>query len=297
MSMRNNVLLAAVSSLILIFGFVCALSGPVHAQTQPAPLTAGEAIARIEQATGATAPANTVDTIKAGDANTEVTGVVVTFMDTYAVLQHAVELGANLIITHEPTFYNHPDDLNQLADDRVTAEKLAYIRTHKLVVWRFHDTWHLRQPDGILEGEVKALGWEVYQDAGNPHLFHLPQTTVGGLAKEVERKLGSHAVQVVGDRAMKVRTVGLLPGASGLQKQTKLLSLDGVDALVAGESAQWEGVAWTLDAAAEGHNKALLLVGHEASEEAGMKWCAEWLRTVLPGEKILWIPAGEPWAK
>jgi putative NIF3 family GTP cyclohydrolase 1 type 2 len=213
-----------------------------------------------------------------------------------------VALGANLVITHEPTFYNHPDDLMALPGDAVTAQKLQYIRAHGLVVWRFHDTWHvatghLLKPDGILAGEVQALGWGKFQDAGDAHVFHLPETTVGALAEDVERKLGSHAVQVVGDRTMKVRTAGLLPGASGLQKQTRLLGRDGVDVLVAGESAQWEGVAWALDATAEGRAKALILVGHEASEEAGMKYCAEWLRPILPGIKITWVPAGEPWAR
>lgn len=260
-------------------------------------MTARQVIAAIQAATGAAPPANTVDTIKAGNPDTVVTGVVVTFMDTYAVLEKTVALGANLVITHEPTFYNHPDDLAALPGDAVTAQKLEYIRAHGLVVWRFHDTWHLMQPDGILAGDVRALGWEKYQDAGNAHLFHLPETTVGALAKEVEQKLGSHALQVVGDRAMNVRTVGLLPGASGLQKQTRLLGQDGVDVLVAGESAQWEGVAWALDAAAEGRAKALILIGHEASEEAGMEYCAEWLRPILPSVKITWVPAGEPWAR
>jgi hypothetical protein len=115
-----------------------------------------------------------------------VTGIATTFMDTYSVLEKAVASGKNLIITHEPTFYNHLDDQSPLAADPVLTQKLAYIREHHLVVWRFHDTWHLRQPDGILAGMVDQFGWKSYQSKTNPHLFTLPPTTVGQVAASLE---------------------------------------------------------------------------------------------------------------
>jgi hypothetical protein len=62
-------------------------------------LTASEVMHRVIAATGAP-PANTVDTLKAGDPNTVVTGIVTTFMDTYPVLEKAVASGNNLLITH-----------------------------------------------------------------------------------------------------------------------------------------------------------------------------------------------------
>src|SRR5580692_2247313 len=133
---------------------MCGASAASRAQDAGKSLTAAEVMQRIISATGATPPANTVDTLKAGDPNTVVTGIVTTFMDTYAVLEQAVSNGNNLIITHEPTFYNHLDDQGPLAKDPVLQQKLNYIREHHLVVWRFHDTWHLRQPDGILAGMV-----------------------------------------------------------------------------------------------------------------------------------------------
>src|SRR5208337_126433 len=44
-------------------------------------LNAGEAIQRIEKHYSATLPANTVDTIKAGDPSSPVTGIATTFLD------------------------------------------------------------------------------------------------------------------------------------------------------------------------------------------------------------------------
>lgn len=279
---------------VLALSLIALAFVPLQAQSTKPSLTAEEAMKRILLATGATPPSKTVDTLKAGDPDTVVTGIATTFMDTYAVLEKAVADGKNLIITHEPTFYNHTDDQSILAGDPVQAQKLAYIREHHLVVWRFHDTWHLRRPDGILLGVVDALGWKPYQNSANPNLFTLPETTVAKLAASLRAKTGSHSVRVVGNPKLSVTQVALLPGASGLEKQVKMLERDDVQVLVAGESAEWEGVEYAQDASAEGRQKALILIGHEISEEAGMQYCAQWLKTVMPGIPIEFIPEGDP---
>ena len=274
---------------------ISTVSVTLSAQTANPPLTAAEAIKLILAATGATPPPNTVDTIKGGDPNTVVTGIATTFLDTYQVLEKAVADKKNLIITHEPTFYNHPDDMTVLGDDPVQAQKLAYIKEHHLVVWRFHDTWHMRHPDGILEGVIDEFGWKLYQSATDPHLFTIPQTTVAQLAASLRAKAGSHLIRVIGDPNMPVTQVALMPGAAGLTRQVTMLERDDVQVLVAGESAEWEGVEYARDAGAQGRHKALILLGHEVSEEAGMRYCAQWLKDVLPGVPIEYIRAGEPY--
>jgi putative NIF3 family GTP cyclohydrolase 1 type 2 len=277
--------------------FVLLFSGwffPLQAQSPDAGLTAGQLMQRVIAATGARPPAGTVDTLKAGDPETVVTGVATTFMDTYQVLEQAVAEGRNLVITHEPTFYNHPDDRSGLAADPVLEQKLAYIRDHHLVVWRFHDTWHMRQPDGILAGVVDQFGWKGYQNGTDPHLFTLPATTVGEVAASLQARTGAHAIRIVGDPGLRVTRVALFPGASGTEKQIKALEDDRVELLVAGEAREWETVPYVQDAAAEGRHKALILLGHEISEEAGMDACAHWLRTLFPGMPVSFIPAGEP---
>ena len=267
---------------------------PGFAQDSARGLTATQVMQRIIAATGAAPPPDTVDTLKAGDPNTVVTGIVTTFMDTYPVLEQAVARGKNLIITHEPTFYNHPDNLSPLAADPVQQQKLAYIREHHLVVWRFHDTWHMRQPDGILAGMVEQFGWKQYQSSTDPQHFTMPATTVRKVAESLQLRTGARAIRIVGDPAMTVTEVELMPGASGSDRQIKALEQDNVQLLVAGESREWETVPYVVDAAAQGRHKALILLGHEISEEAGMDECARWLRTLLPGMPIEFIPAGEP---
>ncbi len=107
----------------------------------------------------------TVDTVKCGDPSQPVKGIVTTFMATRKVIDQVVTLGANFIITHEPTYYNNHDevDLDWLRDNPVYQAKRAVLDEHGIVVWRFHDHWHRHRPDGILTGFLKLIGWEAYQ--------------------------------------------------------------------------------------------------------------------------------------
>jgi putative NIF3 family GTP cyclohydrolase 1 type 2 len=286
---QNQKLHAAFLLLLTFVAPACAF-----AQDPGAGLTAAKVMQQVIAATGAKPPADTVDTLKAGDPNTVVTGIATTFMDTYPVLEKAVAGGKNLIITHEPTFYNHLDEQSQFAADPVYLKKLAYIREHHLVVYRFHDTWHKRQPDGILAGMVDQFGWKTYQNSTDPHLFTVPSMTVRQIAVSLQKSTGARAIRIVGDPAMRVTQIALMPGAAGADRQIEMLRKENVQLLVAGESREWETVPYVVDAAAEGRPKALILLGHEVSEEAGMDECARWLRTLLPGMPIQFIPAGEP---
>jgi putative NIF3 family GTP cyclohydrolase 1 type 2 len=276
-----------------------ALSLGAFAQNSASLPTASEVIDRIVKATGVTLPANTVDTIKAGDPATVVTGIATTFSPTMEVLRRAVAAGDNLIVTHEPTFYNHLDQTTLFADDPVYKEKLAYIQEHHVVIWRFHDTWHLRHPDGIAEGFAAQAGLTQFENNGpageKGFFFTVPQTTVLALAKDLQRRFHARAIRVVGDGRMKITEVGYAPGASGEAKQVKALERDDVEVLLIGEAPEWETILYVRDAQLQGRKKALIMLGHNTSEEAGMDSCATWLKGIFPGLKIQFIPAGEPY--
>jgi putative NIF3 family GTP cyclohydrolase 1 type 2 len=264
-----------------------------------AALTAQQAVDGIVKATGAALPPNTVDTIKEGDPNTVVMGIVTTFSPTMEVLRKAVADGDNLIVSHEPTFYNHQDARTLFVDDPVYKEKLAYIQEHHLVIFRFHDSWHDRKPDGIDEGFVAQLGWEKYENAEpaaeKGFLFTVPPTTLLQLSKELKRKLHARVIRIEGDPNLKITKVGYAPGAAGEATQVKALERDDVEVLMVGEIPEWETILYVRDAAQQGRKKALILLGHVTSEEPGMENCAVWLKTVFPGMRVDFVPAGEPY--
>ncbi len=279
---------------LALFLTLCFSGAPVFARA-PA-LTARQIIALIRRHLAVQLPPTTVDTFKAGDPDTPVTGIAVTMMATFDVLERAAASGNNLVITHEPAFYNHQDTTSELEKqaDPVLAEKQKFIAGHHLVVWRFHDGWHARHPDGILLGMTKALGWQEFQRPEQINLYTLPETTVANLASEVKRKLDIRVLRVVGDSSINVTKVGFLPGAAGSARQIALLQRPDVEALLIGETPEWETVEYVADAVSERKRKALLILGHIPSEQDGMRECAEWLRTFVSAVPITFIPANEP---
>jgi putative NIF3 family GTP cyclohydrolase 1 type 2 len=260
-------------------------------------LTAREVIARIQQQVGVPWQSDSVDTFKSGDPEAPVTGIAVTMMATLDVLQRAAAAGDNLIITHEPTFFDHLDKADQLPEkdnDAVLAAKRAYISKHGLVIWRFHDHWHARTPDGIEAGMVHALGWEKFQNAHNQYLFDIPETPLERLASDIKTKLGIHIVRVVGDPSLRVSKVAMAPGAAGFTNHARALEMPGVQVLVIGEAQEWETVEYVADAATEGKQKSLIILSHIPSEQAGMEECTRWLKTFVTEIPIQFIPATEP---
>ena len=257
--------------------------------------TAAQVVEKMRFAAGVTTSPDTVDTFKAGDPNDVVTGIATTISPTMDVLRKAVAAKDNLIITHEPTFYNHQDAGTMFVNDPVYAEKQAYIRDHHLIIFRWHDGWHQRKPDGILEGWEQKVGWHAFQRAGQPYFYTLPSTTLGALAQQLQAKTGARVVRVIGNPSLSVSRVVYAPGAPGEGRQVKALEQDDVDVLVVGEIPEWETISYVWDASQQGRPKGMILMGHYTSEEPGMDFCATWLRGVVHGIKVDFIPAGEPY--
>ena len=101
---------------------------------------------------GVTWRTETVDTFKAGNPDTAVRGIATTVMATMSVLERAAAAGRNFVITHEPTFYGHTDSTAEIETDPIYQRKAELIKKHDLVVWRFHDHWHMRRPEPMTQG-------------------------------------------------------------------------------------------------------------------------------------------------
>ena len=274
------------------FAIILAAAAACGQQKQ---ITARDVVAQIQKQIGLPWKSQTVDTFKAGNPDTAVTGIAVTMMATLDVLERASAQGLNFVITHEPTFYSHLDAPDGMAEsDPVWAEKRAFIEKHGMVVWRFHDHWHMREPDGIEAGMVHALSWEKFQNSDNQYLFVIPETTVKQLAQEVSKKLNSPVVRVVGDPQTKVTKVGFSPGAAGFQRETHALERDDVQVLMVGETREWETVEYAADAVTEGRNKALIVIGHIPSEQPGMEECTRWLKGFVKDVPIEFVAAKQP---
>lgn len=253
---------------------------------------ASKVIESIINKTGSPVIPNTVDIIKEGSPETPVSGIVTTMFATMEVLKQAVSKNCNLIIVHEPLYYNHLDETSQFKNDPVFLEKQHYIRDHKLVIWRFHDYIHSMKPDGVELGMVAKLGWKDYIVKGSLDQFRLPETTLKELLKNLKQTFPKYTFYVIGDPEMKLTNIRLAPGAPGSTYHIELLEKDNVDVLLAGESPQWETYEYARDAVSQGRKKAVIFLGHVASEEAGMDYCSEWLKSFISNIPVYFVESG-----
>ena len=277
------------NSLVLL---ALVLSGSLSAQ-QTNLLTASQVIELIKKNVHCPWSSETVDTFKSGNPGDVVTGITTCMFADMKVLRKAAADHTNLIITHEPTFYNHPDETKYLENDPVYLEKLKFINDHKLIIWRFHDHFHKMIPDGIYMGVVEKLGWGKNEiDQSMIHFKFEPQKLSGFILK-LKRAFPGNSFRVIGNPEMIVTNVALSVGAPGSTNHIHFLEEKNTQLLVAGESPEWETYQYGYDAFLQGKNKAVIFLGHALSEESGMNYCAKWLQGFIPQSiKIQYIENG-----
>ncbi len=234
----------------------------------------------------------TVDVFKAGNPKTPLKGIAVCMFADMATLRKAVDLGCNFIITHEPIFYSHLDQTDNLVNDPVFKAKKNYIDKNGLVVFRFHDHFHMTKPDGISVGMIHKLGLKKYAVNGSLTFFTLPEQTVEQYAKSLKKTLNLASIRVVGNPEMTFTKLAFMAGAPGGQRHIQMLENPNVEVVLAGEANEWETYSYANDAGELGQNKAVIFLGHVKSEEAGMEYCADWLKTFISGVPIHFIEDG-----
>lgn len=279
---------------MMLVGVGMAAAHGAAPQGRPATLTAGDIVGRIQKMVGIPWRKQTVDNIVAGGPDTPVSGIATTMMATLDVLQRAAAAGANLVITHETPFYLHQDQTTDLAGDPTYEFKVNFIREHRMAVFHFHDHWHARHPDGIAVGMMRELGWTQNADPQNPRRFTFSGISLQDLARQMQSRLQIRTMRVIGDPKLLVRRalaswgfVSRMPGIPQFREPD-------VDVFIAGETREWELVEYVQDSITKGDRKALILLGHVVSEQAGMKYCADWLRPFIPEVPVQFIAAPEP---
>ena len=258
------------------------------------------------------------DDWKAGDTDSECTGVVTALSPTVNVIKKTAELGANLIIAHEPTFYTSLDEPGWFEDfpNSVYEEKKKLLDEHGISVWRDHDHMHAHQPDGIFTGVLKYLGWEndctvESSDAGFAHfIVKIPKTTVGELCQKLIDTIGLNGLRYIGDPSAEVSTLAIVGHLYPMhidktRKDGKPLEygvqiIDTLehkaDVILPGEIIEWTVLSYVRDAVQLGKAKAVINLGHFNWEELGMKYAQEWISELVAGAvPVTYVPSEDMW--
>jgi len=270
------------------------------------PLTAEGVSRRIQKELGGDWPSTGPDGFKAGDPATVVKGIATTAMATVSVLKEAVKANTNLVLTYEPTFYSRADGRAPAeptagrgpggiaADDPVLKAKREFIAKNGLVVFRLRDHWQARKENDMVAGLAAALGWSMGRVKNDDALYEIAPATAEATVALIRSKLNLRGgLRVVGDRKATIRRVLLFPGS--MTPATMWQRYSEVDLIVAGEVREWENTHYAADMFTAGEKLVLVTTGRVASEEPGMRACAEWLKTVVKEVPAKWIGAGDPY--
>ncbi|NUQ61794.1 MAG: Nif3-like dinuclear metal center hexameric protein [Pirellulales bacterium] len=238
----------------------------------------------------------------AGDPCAEVTGVVTCWSPTLAVLHRAAEIGANLVIGHEPLTYRvcgrDPEaGLTWYQERHPTAKipnqkRLGFVAARGLSVYRYHSNWDWAGRFGMVDMLARSL--ELGDRTGGEKfapVYTVRPTTVGQLCRLAQGKLETGPLRVVGNPDREVTRVAICQGGFGQMFTFPELPLaGGAEVAFFGEMLDYT-IRYCVEI-----DLAAVELGHYHSEHPGMIGMAEFLRERLPENiPVFCLPTGRAW--
>jgi hypothetical protein len=204
-------------------------------------------------------------------------------------LEKAVDLGCNLFITHEPTYFDHLDADQTVFRLSGAVAKREFLTASGLVVLRCHDLWDMLPGIGITDswGRFLGLGKAVRTGRYVRSYALQPQTAsnfAGTLALRLA-PLGQPGVQLLGPGEKRLESVAL--GTGAITPVLEMLTELEVDAVIATDDGidYWRDGALAIDL-----DIPIFVVNHPVSELAGVAALAGHLQATFPDVPVHHIP-------
>ncbi len=193
-----------------------------------------------------------------GHPDREVHGILLALDVTNAVIDQAMEQGADLIVTHHPLMFS---PIKRLVETDYQSQLLCWMIRAGISLISAHTNLD-QAPGGMNEVLAEIIGLENLRGEGFLRVGELPEEmSAAGLAAHISHALGD-VVRVMGDGNHLVRTLGLCSG-SGSDEWAGAAAM-GAQAFLTGEVKHHIA----LEAAAAG--VVMLEAGHHATEEPGI---------------------------
>src|SRR5689334_20416555 len=178
----------------LYVSLLLAFQNHVNAQSTDPSFTVNEVIGKIKQNVQPRWTTTKTDTIVIGNAFDTVSGIATCMFADMDILKRAVAAHCNLIITHEPIFYNATNTIPGFMEtDKVLNEKIAYIKENNLTIFWFHDNAHITRPDQILQGLANELKWKIISTS--PWILEVKKETLTSLATAIQRHFNVEGIR------------------------------------------------------------------------------------------------------
>ncbi|MBQ1547449.1 MAG: Nif3-like dinuclear metal center hexameric protein [Lachnospiraceae bacterium] len=210
----------------------------------------------------------------------DVSSVLVALDATDDVVLHAVNIGADLIVTHHPMIFS---SIKKINDDTFLGKKLLCLGENKIAVYATHTNYDAYRMGelcngvlGLSDPEVLEPTDEVSSDSiGIGTIGSLPgELTLSELAERVKEKFNIEAVRFFGEPDKKVKKVALLPGSGRSFIKTAIKK--GADVMITGDIDHHTGI----DALQDG--LPIIDAGHYGIEHVFIKDVSDLLRKEFP---------------
>jgi putative NIF3 family GTP cyclohydrolase 1 type 2 len=222
-----------------------------------------------------------VDRVTEGDGTQEVRGIAVAWMPYLSVIEDAIRLGCNVVVAHEPAFYDHFDrdvDLDRLP---ATQAKRLLIANNGIAIVRCHDAWDTFPGVGVLDSWARLL--DLGPELGRSEfgrVMDVSGRTARLLARRVANRtkaLGQPAVQLIGDADTPVSRVAI--GTGAITPYFAFLREFGADCAICTDDGieYWREGLYAID-----NHVPIIVVNHGVAEEAGMIGLAQHLKLAVP---------------
>ncbi len=226
---------------------------------------------------------STCDGFKYGDPDSVVTGIAVGWQSVQSALEQAHEMGCNLFVTHEPTFYSHMDDDTAMLDSPPARAKRHFLDRTGMVIYRCHDLWDLYPGRGVLDA------WAEYLQLAQPtvksgycSVHPVPSTAAWELATRIGQRVAPLGQQSLGFVGTKWRMVSRVAIGTGACTPVRQMIDMGADIVLASDdgTTMWRDGAYAADMGVP-----VMLVNHTTAEIPGVQQLAAYL-----GEEFAPVP-------
>ena len=234
-------------------------------------------------------PEKTVDTIKYGDGDAKIEKVAVCWYPSLDTIESAIDAGCQLLITHEPTWWDHFDRPGGWRDKGPGLEKTRLLEASDLVVARLHDTWDNWPGIGIRDSFARGLGLDAFvaEDETRWHaVYEIPEQSLAEFARFVAGRvepLGEDSVQVIGDPEMRVCRPSIGVGCGGPEEDMIILGSDVL--IMCFDGASYWGPRNRLSEQGVG----VITLEHGTTEMWGMESLAEYIRNTWSELEVIYL--------
>ncbi len=229
----------------------------------------------------------------AGRDDKEVHKIYIALDATDEVIDQAIELGADLLVTHHPLIFGA---IKKVTNQNFIGNRLVRLISHDISYYAMHTNYDVKQMGALAVQAMKLSGGEVLdvtevdeegRQQGIGRVLTLSQSmTLEMCAKMVKEAFGLPNVQVFGNMDQEIHVLAISPG-SGKSEIPEALQKR-ADVLITGDIGHHEGI----DAVAQG--MAVVDAGHYGIEHIFIADIGNFIREKIENVEVMEAPITHP---